>query len=115
MPILVTIIFPPPSSTIVPIYAILSLSASGVSSSNIFVCFDAGIHSPVRTTSFILRLLLSITLPSAGTLSPSSKNTISPGTIFSAFISIFLLSLRTIAFKLNTLFNFAKALDDLFS
>ena len=70
--------------------------------------------SPVRELSLTLREKFSKILPSATTMSPASKNTISPGTICADGISIFLPSRRTfavgddMAFKLSRDFSALK-------
>jgi len=82
--------------------------ARGVSSVMVSVFFVAVIDSPVRGDSSILRLMASISLPSAGILSPSQMSRMSPGTISRAGMSLVLPSLitllwgETICFRAST-------------
>ena len=79
------------------------------------VFFVTATDSPVKAASSIFKLALSIILPSAGTESPASNKTISPGTISSLFIVICLLFLITLQFKDVIFCNASIAFSDLFS
>ena len=83
-PVANTIAFPFPPTTDVPIKTRLVRSASANSPFKVAVVFSIGVDSPVSDASAVRRLLVSKTRASAEILSPSSKNKISPGTIFSA-------------------------------
>lgn len=56
------------------------LSATGVFSATTLIPFSTCVDSPVKTASSVLRSTTSISLLSAGTRSPDSKSTMSPGT-----------------------------------
>jgi len=62
------------------------------------IVFVTGLDSPVKDASSTLSSVTSKSLESAGTLSPSSKRIISPGTTSIDFISNTLLFLRTLVF-----------------
>ena len=81
----------------------------------IFYYLEAANHSPVKAASLIFKSWLSIILPSADTLSPGLRITISPGTKFSDKISFSCPFLITIDLILKTFFNSLKALEDLLS
>ncbi len=81
MPVAVTAIFPRPYVTIVLLKTILIRSPMPAFGSCIgSVPFSTGTDSPVRADSSVVRFTASISLPSAGTKSPSSIRTMSPGT-----------------------------------
>ena len=79
--------------------------------SSFFVVLYTTSDSPVSDDSFTPRLWAYSTSPSAGTLSPSSSNTISPTTISSLDITSSLLFLITLTFKDDNLFNSSNALS----
>ena len=85
------------------------LSARRVLSFNIRLFFITEILSPVKVDSSTCRLVHSIILASAGTLSPLLKTNISPGTISSESIIFIFPSLNTLHFIFN---NFDKASAD---
>ncbi|MPN41666.1 hypothetical protein SDC9_189220 [bioreactor metagenome] len=65
---------------------------------NALASFSTGTASPVNEASSIFKFELSISLKSAGIISPASNTTTSPGTIFDAVISDCLPFLITFAF-----------------
>ena len=67
--------------------------------------FSTGKDSPVKDDSSVFKLMASISLKSAGTVLPSSKITISPGTSSSAFSSTKAPSLLTIQVGEDILFK----------
>ena len=75
-----TTAFACPETIIVLIKTILILSPRGVDLPRIFRFFSTGNDSPVKEDSCVLKSFISIKRASAGTLSPSSNNKISPGT-----------------------------------
>ena len=81
----------------VPVYIMFFLSARGTSLETGLVCLSTAIDSPVSVASFTFKFDTSISLASAGTLSPVSRSSISPGTIFLVGISLTLLSRLTLA------------------
>ena len=89
MPVVVTRISPWPRVTLVFMNAMSSLSANGTSGFvTASVLFSTATLSPVRAPSSICRVAATITRPSAGTRSPASTSTMSPGTIWSAGTSV---------------------------
>ena len=88
IPVAVTTISPRPRVTCEFMYAMSTRSPSGMSSpvtgSRLFA---EGVLSPVSPASSISRVAATRIRPSAGTLSPASKPTMSPGTSSSAGIS----------------------------
>jgi len=69
-----------PDATVVPVYAMLSRSASTERSLIALLSFPWGVDSPVSEKSFVLTSNDSMILMSAGILSPASSCTMSPGT-----------------------------------
>ena len=69
-----------PCVTRVPDHSIDRRSPSGASAATGVVAFSTGTDSPVRMASCAARPRASITRRSAGTLSPASSRTMSPGT-----------------------------------
>ncbi len=87
-----------PFVIVVPIHAIELRSESGLFFETASADLLTDKDSPVRTDSSALRLSCSAILKSAGTLSPVSKSTMSPGTKFFASIVLdapFLTTLQT--------------------
>jgi len=76
-----------PSVTVVPRKSMFSRSANGRSFSIGSVRFPTGTDSPANAASSTRRLLASIKRRSAGTTSPASCSTMSPGTKASATVS----------------------------
>ena len=87
-----------PVVTVEPACNIFFLSAIGSSKlSDIYeASFITSIDSPVNSDSSTDKSLVSISLISAGTFTPDSKNTISPTVNSSLSISIFFPSLKTL-------------------
>ena len=88
IPLATTIPFALPEATVVPRYAMLSLSASPACFFMVSEFFSWGMDSPVREKSFVLKLKASIMRMSAGILSPSSMYIMSPGTRSDCGISL---------------------------
>ncbi len=65
----------------VPLNAMLVLSATTVSSGKGSVFFSTGTDSPVKEDSSVFKFIVSTILTSAGMRSPVLKTTMSPGTI----------------------------------
>ena len=82
---------------------------------NTSLYFVTGTDSPVKAASSIFKLALSIILPSAGTASPASNNTISPTTTSSLLIIHCLLFLITLHVEAVIFCNASMAFSDLFS
>ena len=81
IPVPTTTPVPLPYITMEEVYAIFSLSPKGASAdTSISTSFSTGTDSPVNEASWIFRLDESISRISAGTILPSSKYTMSPGT-----------------------------------
>ena len=80
IPISVTIAFPRPYVTKLPENSIFARSPSGASVNIVSMFFSTARLSPVRALSSILRLAFSISLPSAGIISPASSSITSPTT-----------------------------------
>ncbi len=95
MPVAVTIPTALPVEIVVPMYSIFFLSASNVSGGNTSSLTFVGIDSPVNADSSTLHCQASETRKSAGTLSPSSIFTMSPGTNLVVLISISMPSRQT--------------------
>ena len=94
MPVPVITALPRPYTTVEPIYIMFLRSPRGTSFSpprfNTLIILLTGTDSPVRAASSIFMLALSMIRPSAGTESPASSTTISPGTSSSLFkVTIF--------------------------
>ena len=88
IPVAVTTRAPEPRVTFVFMYAMSTRSPSGVSAlSTASTPFEAGTLSPVSADSSISSVAARMIRPSAGTTSPASTFTTSPGTIWSAGIS----------------------------
>ncbi len=88
IPVPVTTISPLPRVTVVFMKAMFTRSPSGTSSAEIVaMSLSTGALSPVKPASSICNDAALISRPSAGTLSPASKVTMSPGTSSSAGVS----------------------------
>ena len=82
MPVAVTRISPVPRVTLVFMYAMSTRSPSGVSApATASICLGTGRLSPVSADSSISSVAAFNSRPSAGTRSPASTSTMSPGTI----------------------------------
>ncbi len=114
-PVAMTTVFPLPSVTVVPAKTMLFISATWISFSMIFVCFSTGSDSPVRDASLTCSRNSSIILPSAGTLSPDSSITMSPGTTSLAKISLSSEFRKTRATGLSIFFKASIAFSALYS
>ena len=90
-----------PVATVVHMNTRLCLSPTSASHWIAWVYLFTGFDSPVKEKSLVCRFISSITLKSAGIPSPSSINTISPGTSSEAFTSTNFPSLFTLATGFN--------------
>src|SRR6516164_5097755 len=98
IPVAVTTNSPAPLVTLVFMYTMSVRSPSGVSApSTVSVPFDTGRLSPVSADSATSSVAAFSSLPSAGTMSPASMATTSPGTSCPAGISASAPSRRTLA------------------
>jgi hypothetical protein len=84
VPVATTTASPVPLATVVPRYAMLARSATSVSTGSGATCLSAGIDSPVKGASSVLRSMASSSRTSAGTRLPASSRTMSPATRVSA-------------------------------
>jgi len=108
MPVSVTRISPWPRVTFVSMKAMFRQSPRGGFGVAITSpVFSTAVLSPVRAASSICRFAAAITRPSAGTRSPASTITMSPGTIPSASIREIRPSRRTFATIFIILFSAA--------
>ena len=87
MPVAVATIVPAPRVTWAFMNAMSTLSPSAASAATVSTCLGTGTLSPVRADSSISRVAARMIRPSAGTRSPASTLTMSPGTISSMGIS----------------------------
>ena len=94
-----------PVATVVPRNAILSRSARDDFFFIVLLFFSWGIDSPVSEKSLVLRSNDSIMRTSAGTLSPSSRYKISPGTSSNCGSSVNSPSLYTLAGDCTSFFR----------
>ena len=97
LPVATTMPVALPETTIVPEKAMLSLSPTVAFSGTASAVFSEGTDSPVRAASSVRKFFTSTRRKSAGTLSPDSSRTISPGTKFSAAINRVSLSRKVLA------------------
>ena len=91
------------------------LSPIGVSSSATRKSFVTSADSPVKTASSAFKSTTSKSRPSAGTLSPASKSTMSPGTISREGIITSLPFRSTRVLGAVSFFIASKAFSDLYS
>ena len=80
IPVAVTTMVPAPRVTFVFMKAMSSRSPSPLSSDTVSTCLGTGRLSPVSADSSISSVAARMILPSAGTMSPASMLTTSPGT-----------------------------------
>src|SRR3989344_7762688 len=106
-PVAVTSIHPYPLATKVPEKTSDAFSWSA--------CLETGIDSPVNTASFTSSSTAFTILPSAGTRKPSSRYTISPGTIAPASISVSVPDLFTLTLPPPIFLSFFTASSALYS
>ncbi len=100
---------------IVPAKIMFFLSATGVSFSVIVTSFFTGMLSPVSAASCVAKLWHLISLASAEILSPVSRTSKSPGTMFSALIISSFPSLMTLALGDMIFFRASIAFSALYS
>ncbi len=106
MPVAITTALPVPEATLVPEKIRFGISRRwSISSSTGSAIFRTGTDSPVRIELFVLSSNSSMSLPSAETISPSSKTRRSPGTRSLAGICTISPSLTTLALGAISRFN----------
>ena len=96
IPVEVTTMVPAPRVTFVFMKAMSSRSPSPLSSDTVSTCLGTGRLSPVSADSSISSVAARMILPSAGTMSPASMLTTSPGTSWSMGSSLSCASRQTL-------------------